>query len=396
MSNNLTAQDFLRSAIGTAYHFGFNSLNKLKEHPDCKNCTEKVQHNASATDRRNDSLHGLLTSGMSTYFENKLHAINGPALFYTTQEVPRSGETAISFQIFNVKKSIAEAILIQTIHALLNEIGYENHSVRVNSLGDADSVSRYIRELTTFLRKRIDEMPAPARELMKEHSLFALMHLIEKDHDLARRSPSPLEYLTDQSRKHFREIVEYLDLSGTQYEIDPKLIGHHECYSDVLFAFNIIRTPEDISASATDPLYIRGGRYNTFISRMSKQKTSAVGAVVVLRDKKAPVSFPVPRMKTNSSVYLVQLGFGPKIKSLLLIDELRRAGIRVSQNIISDSISEQLLQAESENMRFAIIVGQKEYVENSVIVRDLRAQSQQNIPISALIGHLRRVDACHS
>lgn len=388
MSTTISAQDFLRSSIQTAHHFGFQSLESLKQHPSCKECTEKVQHKASVAEKRNDALHGFLTGGMTTYFENKLHAINGPAFFYTTQEVPRTGETAISFHVFNVKKSIAEAMLIQMIRALLSEIGYTNHTVRVNSLGDTDSVTRYMRELTNYMRKRIDEMPAPARELMKENSLAALMHLIEKDHDLSRRGPSPLEYLTDQSRKHFREIIEFLDLSGTPYEIDPRLIGHHECYSDTLFAFDV-RDEQD-EPFATEPLYIRGGRFNTFVTRMSKQKTPAAGAVIVLRDKKAPVNFPTPRIKHDPSVYLVQLGFGPKIKSLLLLDELRRAGIPVHQNIISDSLTEQLRHAETKNARYAVIVGQKEYVEGNVILRDLRAQTQQNIPSGNLASILKR------
>src|SRR5690606_31890831 len=106
------------------------------------------------------------------------------------------------------------------------------------------------------------------RELMKEHAIVALMHLIEREHDLARRSPNPLEYLTDASRKHFREIVEYLDMSGTPFEIDSKLIGHHDCYADALFAFDLL--DEHRAPLAESPLYIRGGRYSTFVQKMSK------------------------------------------------------------------------------------------------------------------------------
>jgi len=389
MPTNVSAQDFLRSATQTAHHFGFTSLDKIKQNPACKSCIQKVVHKSSAVDRRNDALHGMLASGMCSFFDNKLNGIEGPTLFYSIEQVPRSGELAIALHVFNVKKSIAEALLIQTVRSLLNDIGYSNHVVRVNSLGDADSVSRYIRELTNYMKKRIDEMPAPARELMKEHPLIALMHLIEKEHDLAKRSPNPLEYLTDISRKHFREIVEFLDLSGIPFEIDPKLVGHHECYSDALFAFDLL-TPENTKYEQ-EPLYIRGGRYSTFISKMSKTKTPAVGAVVVLRDKKAPTIISIPRTKYDPSVFMVQLGFGPKIKSLLLIDELKRAGISVYQNVMSDSLSEQLRQAEAKNAHYAIIVGQKEYVEGKVILRNLRLQTQENIPSHMLSEHLLRV-----
>lgn len=389
MNQNISAQDFLRTAAHTAHHFGFSSIEKLKQHPACRSSEETVAHRAGALDRRNDALHGMLTSGMVTYFENRLHTIEGPALFYSIEQVPRSGEPAISFQVFNVKKSIAEALLIQTIRSFLIELGFEDHAVRINSIGDSDSVSRYTRDLTNYLRKRIDEMPAPARELMKENPIVAFMHLVERKHELADKSPNPLEYLTDTSRKHFREIVEFLDMSGIPFEIDSRLVGHHECYSEALFAFDLFQ--DDHVPYEQDPIYIRGGRYNTFISKMSKMKVPAAGAVMMLRDKKQPATIPTPRLRFEPSIFVVQLGFGPKVKSLMLIDELKRAGIPVRQNVISDSLSEQLRQAETHRVRYAVIIGQKEYVENSAILRDLERQTQENVSFSTLPERLRKI-----
>jgi len=387
---DVTATDFLKHASSTAEHFGFKTLDALKKHPECKSCAKKLEHSASAQDRRTDALHGMLTTGMHNFCETKLHEIQEPVLFYTVEQVPRSGEAAISFQIFNVEKSIAEAILIQATRALASDLGFSNHTVRINSIGDRDSSSRYIRELTNYLRKRLDDMPEAARELMKEHALTALTHLIEKEHDLAYKSPNPLEYLSDQSRKHFREIVEYLDMTDTPYEIDPKLIGHHECYSDALFAIDLLDT--EGARIAHPSLYIRGGRYNEFVFRNTKRPIAAVGAVAVLRDKKSPSRTPRSRMATPS-VYVVQLGFGPKIKSLMLIDELRKAGISVHQNLASDSLSTQLRDAEARNVKYTVIIGQKEYVDGTVILRDMHGRNQEYIPIHTVANRLKRTTA---
>ena len=305
---DITATDFLKRATNTAEFFGFKSVDELRKHPECKSCSKKLEHTATAQARRNDAMHGMLTCGVNTLCDSKLHEIEEPLLFYTIEQVPRTGEAALSLQIFNVEKSIAEAILIQATTALANDIGYNNHSIRINSLGDRDSSVRYIRELTNYLKKRIDDMPETARELMKEHSLTALAHLIEKEHDLAYKSPNPLEYLTDSSRKHFREIIEYLDMADVLYEIDPKLIGHHECYSDALFSVDLL----DDTGNRMDeqPITIRGGRYNEFVYRNTKRQIPAAGAVVVLHDKKAPARTPRVKLGTPT-VYVVQLGFGP-------------------------------------------------------------------------------------
>lgn len=387
---DVTATEFLKQATNTAEHFGFHSLDELKKNPVCKNCSKKIEHTASAMDRRIDSLHGLLTAGMHNFCESKLQEIEEPVMFYTIDQVPRTNETAISFHIFNVNSSIAEAILIQATRALTNDLGYQNHTVRINSLGDRDSSVRYIRELTNYLRKRIDDMPDSARELMKEHSLIALMHLIEKEHELAYKSPSPLEYLTDQSRKHFREIIEYLDMADTQYEIDPKLIGHHDCYSDALFAIDILN--DEGALDETAEITTRGGRYNQFVYKNTKKQIPAAGAVMVLRNKKAPARTPKAKL-ADPTVYVVQLGFGPKVKSLILIDELRRNGINVLQNLASDSLSAQLRDAEKKGVKYVVIIGQKEFVENTVILRDMVGRNQDIVNVSTLPGRLKRFSA---
>ena len=383
---DISATSFLKQAIATAEHFGFHSVDELKKTPACKKCT-KCDYDAPAATRKRDAMHGLLTNGMCTYFDARLNGIEGPTMFYTIEQVPRSQEPAIALHVFNVEKSIAEALLIQATRALTNDLGFARNNIRINSLGDKESNTRYLRELTNFMRKRIDDMPEAARELMKDHAFTALTHLLEKEDELAFRSPSPMEYLSDPSRKHFRELVEFLDMAEHAYEIDPKLLGHYQCYSDAIFAIDILDDEDRRIDHA--PLYVRGGRYNEFVHQASKQTTPAAGAVVVLRDKKAPSRVP-KAPTTNRGIYVVQLGFGPKVRSLILVDELRRAGINVYHDLANDSLSAQLRDAEARDVPYVAIIGQKEFVENGVILRDMRARNQEQIDVQTLITKLRR------
>ncbi len=391
---DISATEFLKHASNIAEYFGFTHVDNFKKHPACKGCKQRLRHTSSANDRKNDSIYGLLTSGILNFVDNKMHAIEAPTLFYSIEQVPRTGEVALSLQIFGVQKSIAEAVLIQTARALMEELNLKNNTVRINSLGDKDSSIRYARELTNFLKKRLDDMPPTARELMKEHVFLSLMHLIEKEHELAYKSPNPMEYLSDPSRKHFREIVEFLEMSNTPYEIDPKLIGHHQCYSDSIFVIDILDEDDKLMQNA--PLIIRGGRYSNFMQQHTRTETPATGTVIILKDKKTPQRLPKANIPDNTSVYVVQLGFGPKVKSLMLINELRKAGIAVQQNLASDSLGTQLRDAEDKGVRFAVIMGQKEYVDGTVILRDMIARNQEYISIDQLVAKLRRSSAVAS
>jgi histidyl-tRNA synthetase len=381
-----TPTDFLKTATKTAEHFGFKSIEQLRRVPACRDCTVTLPHSINKNDLKLDPHGSLLLEAITTYCDEKLHALEAPVLLYNQHDVEDSNDIAVSFSIFNVQKSIAEAILIQATRGLLNDLGHTDHMVRINSVGDNESITRYGREIANFLKRRLDAMPADARELMKEHPLAALARLVEVGHELAYRSPNPMEYLSDQSRKHFREIVEYLDMSGTPYEIDPKMLGNHEYYSDALFSIDVI--PQD-ETSSTSPFSIRGGRYDEFVYRKTKTRTPASGAVVILKDAKLPGRIPRPKDATPS-VYVVQLGFGPKVRSLMLIDTLRQAGIPVFHDLASDSLSTQLRDAEARGVRYTVIVGQKEFVEGSVILRDMSARNQEHVPLDTLVKKLRR------
>lgn len=377
--------EFLKIATNTAEHFGFRTADSFKKDPLCKNCETPLPYELSPSDKKNDFELNLLTNSVSDFCRGNLQALEAPVLLYSLDQLPSTDDTAVTFSIFNVPKSIAEAILIQASRSLMQELGQEEHVVRINSLGDTESSTRYNRELTNFLRKRLDVMPVTARELMKEHPLLALNSLLQEEHDLAYRSPNPLEFLSDQSRKHFREIVEYLDMTETPYEIDPKMIGHHEYYSDALFSIE----PTE-PAEATEPsVSVKGGRYDEFVYRKTRTRIPAAGAVVTFKNGKQPSR--MPKVKNIAPVvYVVQLGFGPKVRSLMVIEQLKNAGIHVRHDLASDSLSTQLRDAEARGVRYTVIIGQKEFLDQTVILRDMKERNQENVSIETMVKKLKK------
>lgn len=374
-----SSTDFLKAATATAEHFGFRTAEAIKKDPLCKNC--EVSLPFTALEQKSPAI-CLLTNGASTFCQENLHALKAPVLLYSLEQLPNGEDTSVTLNIFNVQKSIAEAILIQAGRSLLQEIGLPDHLVRINSLGDAESTTRYSRELTNFLRKRLDTMPDSSRELMKQHPLLALRDLIAQNHDLAYRSPNPLEYLSDQSRKHFREIVEYLDMTETPYEIDPKMIMDHDYFSDALFAI------ENLGAE-TSPISVQGGRFDEYFYRQTRSRIPATGAVITFSNAKQPARLPKAK-SVDPTVYVVQLGFGPKVRSLTIIDELKRAGVPVRHDLASDSLSAQLRDAEARGVRYTVIIGQKEFVDHTVILRDMKERSQENVTIDSMVKKLKK------
>ena len=80
----------------------------------------------------------------------------------------------IGLEIIGSEKSIAEAIIIKTALAILEDNGFKNLYVEINSLGDRESCAKFLRELTAYFRKNINLMQAHCRQEFKKDSFLVL------------------------------------------------------------------------------------------------------------------------------------------------------------------------------------------------------------------------------
>ena len=68
---------------------------------------------------------------------------------------------------------------------------------------------------------------------------------------------------------------------------------------------------------------------------------------------------------------------------------MRQANIPVHQALAKDKLSVQLATAEKMNVPYIIMMGQKEAVEETVVVRNMQTRVQETVRVTFLIEHLR-------
>ena len=96
-----------------------------------------------------------------------------------------------------------------------------------------------------------------------------------------------------------------------------------------------------------------------------------------------------PRIIKKPKIYFIQLGADAKLKSLNVIEILRKAHIPIAQALSKDSLGSQLAIAERLAIPYAIIFGVKEALENAVIVRDMSNRSQETVKLNKLLEYLK-------
>ena len=96
-----------------------------------------------------------------------------------------------------------------------------------------------------------------------------------------------------------------------------------------------------------------------------------------------------PRILKKPKIFFIQLSFEAKLKSLAIIEILRKAKVPIAQSISKDSLGAQLAIAEKFEVPYVIILGQKEAVDGTVIVRHMQNRSQDIIKIDKLADYLK-------
>src|SRR5262249_43301985 len=130
--------------------------------------------------------------------------------------------------------------------------------------------------------------------------------------------------------------------------------------------------------SEEEILLASGVRYNTLAKKVGfKKELGAVGVTISLKDSKAKPTKKMACWRFKKPLaYLVQMGPEAKQKSLKLIETLRKAKISIYHSLTKDKLVAQLTAAEALKVPYLIIMGQKESMENTVIVRATENRSQ--------------------
>jgi len=312
---------------------------------------------------------------------NKAHA---PRSFYTF-DTRNEKKSTIHLHISGTPTPVAESMLFTTLRACARKNNLSHTTLYLNSMGDKESHLRYVRELHQFLRNHVNDLPSPFRgDIQSGHPIRAFLKLHERGHECVARAPQPIEYLNDESRRRLHDTLEYIEHIGIPYEFDPTIVGSGDCWNHALFQ---VRARD---ANGNEIILAHGGRHDSLAYKTYRANLPLASVILEFESRlKTP-----PRRKKNPEkplFFFAQLGTRAKMKSFTVLDVLHEAGIPVAHLIPVESIGGQLSYAERHGIPYTIIMGHKESLDNTVVIRNMETRSQTTVPIAQLPTHLRNI-----
>ena len=335
---------------------------------------------------------------MRAYIEHGMQTMPQPVLLYQygptfRHDNPQRGRYRQFYQFdldsLGSPKSIMDALVIKAGISILEEAGAPNLSVDINSIGDKECRHGYIKELTNYYRKHLNSLPAIDRERLKTNPLRILDSKDPKTREINVEAPDSVSFLCPACKKHFSEVLEYLEEMGIPYNINKNLVRGLSYYTRTVFEIIEEKSEEEGSL----PLTLAGGGRYDYLARQigSKKDLPAVGFSIGV-DRIIASSWYrklSPRIIKKPKIYFVQLGAEAKLKSLNVIEILRKAHIPIAQTLSKDNLGSQLASAEKLGVPYVLIFGLKEALSDSVIVRDMSNRSQETVKLTKLLDYLK-------
>ncbi len=329
------------------------------------------------------------------YTEEEMHTKSQPIMLYFKEPFRGSIKKGASYnrycdlEILGHSRSIAEATLVQTAKAMLNEEGYENIGIEINSIGDRESINKFTRDLTSHYKKNMNDMHAECRQLLKKDPFELLSCQNDKCKKINDSAPKSMDFLSEQSRIHFQEVLEYLESLGIPYRINNSLIGNRKYCTETIFT--IIDLNYDKKPKSQRVLAV-GVRYDGLSKKVGiKKEIQGVGISILIKGSKAELRKEVKKFKRPSASF-VQLGFESKLLSLGVIESLRNVKIPLLLSLAKDRLGAQVSMVERKNIPYSIIMGKKEAMEKSAIVRDMDTHAQEIVQLSELPKYMKKLE----
>lgn len=318
------------------------------------------------------------TALLKLYLERKMMSLSQPTLIYAERPFPGSKEkkkhSRLESSLVSIGsgKSVCECLSIQAALAILKTLGYKNLEVEVNSIGDKESAGEFQKKMTAFIRKSYNSFPADLRQLTKKDPFALFREDRDEWRDFKVESPKPLDFLSEPSRIHFKEVLEFLEVMDVCYSINSCLLGDMETGSETVFSIK------------SDGVELASGfRFNRLGKKIGWKKDLPATILNISAKLKKPLKKVKPKT-ADPKFYLIQFGPEAKLKSFLVLEELHKAGAAVSHSIAKDKLGSQMGVAETSGIPYIILIGQKEAIENSVIIRQTATRAQQIVPIREL------------
>ncbi len=324
--------------------------------------------------------HGLLSQGQ----QQKFFYI-GPMFRYDRPQAGRYRQHhQFGIEALGNRSPEQDVEVIALLHLLLERLGLKNLALQINCIGNKVVRGKYRDALKEALRPKLSEMSKESQARFDVNPLRILDSKDEADKKIVEKAPSILDFVEKESLEHFNSVQSLLDAIGIPCSVNPLLVRGLDYYNEMVFEI----TGGDIGAQNS---LGGGGRYDGLLKIMGGPDVPACGfgsglERIIQTMIKQRVSLP---NEEKPAIFLIPLGERAKQRSFLLLNELRRNGIRALMDFTGKKLGKAMQHANQVGAEHVLVLGDQELDSGFGELKEMESGQTQNIPLDSLVRVLR-------
>jgi histidyl-tRNA synthetase len=318
------------------------------------------------------------------YLEHGMHKLAQPVKLsyfgpFFRHERPQAGRYRqfhqLGVECIGTASPLADAEAITLLSDLLGELGVPGVELRLGSLGSPAARQSYMEELQAHLRAHEGELSKDVRERIEINPLRAFDSDDEGTRGVMASAPTIVERLGREDAEHFEEVRRLLDAAGIAYEVDGSLVRGLDYYTRTIFSFvcDSLGAQSEVGG---------GGRYDGLIEQMGGPETPAVGwaagieRILLALDEEEPAE--------GRDAFVAVAADGQRQRAMVLVTELRHAGLSVEVDLAGRGLKGQLKHADRLGARRVLILEE----DGTAQLRDMASGEQRRADVGKLVEEM--------
>ncbi len=279
----------------------------------------------------------------------------------------------IGIEAFGINGPDIDAEVILLSARFWKELGISGLELQLNSLGTNQARANYRDVLVKYFKANIELLDQDSLRRLDTNPLRILDTKNPDMKELVANAPVLTDYLDQESKDHFEQLLAILDQNDIKYALNPRLVRGLDYYNRTVFEWVTTK----LGAQGT---VCAGGRYDGLVEQIGGKSTPAVGfALGVERIIAMLEELDIDVPDDNPDVFIVAAGSKAQPHAIFLAEKLRNeiSGIKVVTNAGGGSFKSQFKKADKSGAKFAIIIGDTELEQGMYGVKPLLEQSEQ-------------------
>ena len=320
-------------------------------------------------------------SVMRAFIEHKMHALDPVARLYYMgpmfrYERPQKGRYRqfhqIGAEITGVAVPTVDAQVLTMLTHFFAELGLTEPTLQINSLGCPCCRPLYREALKGFLLNRIELLCEDCNRRYETNPLRALDCKSPGCQEATKGAPSMLNYLCADCSDHFDKTRNYLDLVGTAYSINERMVRGLDYYTRTTFEMVTGMLGSQSAVAA-------GGRYDGLISELGGPQLPGIGFAIGV--ERVALLLAEKDFSRRPDLFIAALGEKAQNEAFRLMAALQRSGLAVEIDYEGKSLKSQMRRADKFKSRFTLIIGEDELSRGTAPLKDMDGGTQGEVAL---------------